>query len=58
MDDQHCVQPGCGCTETALAFFRRQGFGQDIRHVYLSLNLENHPKYIERKAEAEEEWDE
>jgi ribosomal protein S18 acetylase RimI-like enzyme len=43
---------------SALAFFRRQGFGQDIRHVYLSLNLENHPKYIERKAEAEEEWDE
>ena len=22
VDDQHCVQPGCGCTETALAFFR------------------------------------
>lgn len=33
----------------ALAFFRRRGFGQEIRHVYLSLNLENHPRYIERK---------
>jgi ribosomal protein S18 acetylase RimI-like enzyme len=33
----------------AIAFFRRRGFGQDLRHVYLSLNLENHPRYIERK---------
>jgi hypothetical protein len=22
VDDQHCVRPGCGCTETGLAFFR------------------------------------
>ena len=45
---------------SALAFFRRQGFGQDIRHVYLSLNLENHPKYIEKKEEESEaaDWDE
>ena len=34
----------------ALAFFRKNGFGQEIRHVYLSQNLEDHPKYIERKA--------
>ena len=34
---------------SALAFFRKIGFGQEIRHVYLSQNLENHPKYIERK---------
>lgn len=33
----------------ALAFFRKMGFGQEIRHVYLSLNLEDHPKYIEHK---------
>ena len=33
----------------ALAFFRRSGFGQEIRHVYLSQNLENHPRYLERK---------
>lgn len=25
----------------ALKFFRRNGFGQEIRHTYLSLNLEN-----------------
>jgi ribosomal protein S18 acetylase RimI-like enzyme len=35
--------------QTALAFFRKTGFGQEIRHIYLSLNLENHPRYIERK---------
>ncbi len=34
---------------TALAFFRKCGFGQEIRHVYLSQNLEDHPKYLERK---------
>lgn len=34
----------------ALAFFRRNGFGQEIRHVYLSQNLEDHPKYQERKS--------
>jgi ribosomal protein S18 acetylase RimI-like enzyme len=33
----------------ALGFFRRNGFGQEIRHVYLSQNLENDPRYIERK---------
>ena len=39
----------------ALAFFRRSGFGQEIRHVYLSQNLENDPRYIQRKDEASEE---
>ena len=34
---------------SALNFFRRSGFGQEIRHVYLSQNLENDPRYIERK---------
>lgn len=34
----------------ALAFFRRRGFGQEIRHIYLSQNLEDHPRYLERKA--------
>ncbi len=33
----------------ALAFFRKNGFGQEIRHIYLSRNLENHPRYIERR---------
>jgi len=39
----------------ALAFFRRNGFGQEIRHVYLSHNLENHPRYIQRKDDGSED---
>jgi hypothetical protein len=35
----------------ALAFFRRSGFGQEIRHVYLSQNLENDPRYIQRNGD-------
>ncbi len=33
----------------ALAFLRRTGFGQEMRHVYLSRNLDDHPKSVERK---------
>jgi len=33
----------------ALAFFRRHGFGQEKRHVYLSLNLDDHPRNPERR---------
>lgn len=32
----------------ALGFFRKVGFGQEIKHVYMSLNLDSHPKAIER----------
>jgi ribosomal protein S18 acetylase RimI-like enzyme len=39
----------------ALAFFRRNGFGQEIRHVYLSQNLENDPRYIERNDRSEDD---
>jgi len=35
----------------ALGFFRRNGFGREIRHVYLSQNLENDPRYIQRNDE-------
>jgi ribosomal protein S18 acetylase RimI-like enzyme len=38
----------------ALAFFRHQGFDNEIKHVYLSYNLDAHPKYLERKSE---QWD-
>ena len=38
----------------ALGFFRKNGFGHEIRHVYMSRNLEDHPRYIERKSV---EWD-
>jgi ribosomal protein S18 acetylase RimI-like enzyme len=34
---------------SALGFFRRRGFGQEMRHVYLSQNLEDDPRYIERR---------
>ena len=33
----------------ALAFFRKNGFGHELRHVYLSQNLDTHPEAIERK---------
>ena len=36
---------------SALGFFRRNGFGQEIRHVYLSQNLQNDPRYIERNGD-------
>jgi ribosomal protein S18 acetylase RimI-like enzyme len=39
----------------ALAFFRRNGFGQEIRHVYLSQNLENDPRYIGRTDYGEDD---
>ena len=39
----------------ALNFFRRNGFGQEIRHVYLSQNLENDPRYIQRNDDASED---
>ncbi len=39
----------------ALAFFRRNGFGQEIRHVYLSQNLENDPRYIQRNDDVSED---
>lgn len=42
----------------ALAFFRRQGFGQAVRHVYLSRNLDDHPRAIERRFDEPEEGDE
>jgi ribosomal protein S18 acetylase RimI-like enzyme len=40
---------------SAVSFFRRNGFGQEIRHVYLSQNLENDPRYIERNDDASED---
>jgi ribosomal protein S18 acetylase RimI-like enzyme len=40
---------------SALSFFRRNGFGQEIRHVYLSQNLENDPRYIGRNGDSFED---
>ena len=39
----------------AMAFFRRNGFGREIRHVYLSQNLENDPRYIARNDHGEDD---
>jgi hypothetical protein len=39
----------------ALSFFKRQGFGQAVRHVYLSRNLDDHPRAIERRFDGETE---
>ena len=36
--------------EGALRFFRGQGFGHELEHVYLSRNLDKHPKAIKRRA--------
>jgi ribosomal protein S18 acetylase RimI-like enzyme len=33
----------------ALAFFRENGFGRELRHVYLSQNLDGHPRAVGRK---------
>ncbi len=42
----------------ALQFFKRQGFGQAVRHVYLSRNLDDHPRSIERRFNDSEGDDE
>lgn len=39
----------------ALAFFRKLGFGQELRHVYLSQNLDSHPEAIERRERLKDE---
>jgi hypothetical protein len=39
----------------ALAFFRKIGFGHEIKHVYLSHNLDDHPLAIERKESLRED---
>ena len=39
----------------ALAFFRKSGFGHEIKHVYLSHNLDDHPLAIERKESLRED---
>ena len=34
----------------AIHFFREQGFGNDLMHVYLSRNFAEHPSYIQLRA--------
>ena len=40
--------------QDALAFFRKNEFGHELRHVYLSRNLDDHPEAIERKETLRE----
>ena len=35
----------------AIRFFERAGFGNGIHHIYMSLNLDAHPKYRRRKSD-------
>lgn len=37
--------------ENALRFFRSQGFGHELEHVYLSRNLDKHPIAVKRRKE-------
>jgi ribosomal protein S18 acetylase RimI-like enzyme len=34
----------------AIQFFKKKGFGQEVKHVFLTRNLSSHPDYIKRKA--------
>ena len=43
--------------EPALAFFRKLGFGHELRHIYLSQNLDAHPEAIERRETLREDED-
>jgi ribosomal protein S18 acetylase RimI-like enzyme len=42
----------------ALTFFRKHGFGQERKHIYLSQNLDDHPKSVERRTLTAEARDE
>lgn len=39
----------------ALALFRKLGFANELRHVYLSWNLDDHPDVIQKREAGEEE---
>jgi ribosomal protein S18 acetylase RimI-like enzyme len=39
----------------ALAFFRKNDFGQERQHVYLSRNLDDHPEAIARRESQRED---
>lgn len=39
--------------ESAISFFRRHGFGNEDRHVYMSKNLTTHPDYRRLRRQKE-----
>ena len=38
----------------ALHFFKKQGFGHEVEHIFLSRNLTTHPDYLKKKKEERE----
>ncbi len=40
--------------QAAIKFFRREGFGQEVQHIYLTRNLSSHPDYVRKKASESE----
>lgn len=38
----------------ALRFFKKQGFGHEIEHTFLSRNLTTHPDYLKKKKAEQE----
>jgi ribosomal protein S18 acetylase RimI-like enzyme len=36
----------------AIRFFKNQGFGHDVAHVYMSRNLTTHPDYVRKKVQT------
>jgi ribosomal protein S18 acetylase RimI-like enzyme len=38
----------------ALCFFKKQGFGHEIEHIFLSRNLTTHPDYLKKKKAERE----
>jgi len=41
----------------AINLFRKFGFGHELRHVYFSMNLDTHPRALERKFEEDADVD-
>ncbi len=39
----------------AIEFFRRQGFGHELEHLYLTRNLSTHPEYLRKRSERRQE---
>jgi ribosomal protein S18 acetylase RimI-like enzyme len=40
--------------QDALLFFKKMGFGNETKHIFLSRNLTSHPDYLKRKAERDQ----
>jgi hypothetical protein len=38
----------------AIGFFKHQGFGNEVRHVYMSRNLTRHPDYLKKRVSAKQ----